>query len=98
MKKRKLASIAKKTQKRKYKLRPDDIEYIIELANNQPRWPVNKIFDEALKPKVRKCLIVPLTPSLKAALEKAAKTYQISELAVAYHILKEWLKSRNLLK
>lgn len=98
MTKRKLNSIAKKTQKRKYKLHPDDIEYIIELANKHPKWSVDRIFKEALRPRMRTCLIVPLTPSLKDALRKAADTYQISELAVAYHALKEWLKGRNYLK
>lgn len=97
MKKEKLRKIAKSTQKRKYKLRPDDIEYILELANKHPRWSVDKIFYEALKPGIRKCLIVPLTPNLKEGLEKASKTYQISILDVTYHALKEWLKGRNYL-
>ena len=85
MKKEKLRKIVKTTQ----------IEYIIELANQHPRWSVNRIFDEALRPRIRNCLIIPLTPNLKASLEKASKTYQISILDVTYHALKEWLKSRN---
>lgn len=98
MQKSNLKKIVKKTQKGKYKLYPDDIEYIIELANKHPRWSVDRIFNEALKPKMRKCLIIPLTPMLNNALEKAAQTYQISILAITYHVLKEWLESRKYLK
>ncbi len=98
MKKTKLNAIIKKTQKQRYKLRPDDIEYIIELANSHPKWPVKKIFEEALRPKMRNCLMIPLTPKLKEAIKKAAKTYQIDLAAVACRALREWLKGRNYLK
>ncbi len=77
-------------------LRPDDIRYIIELANEHPRWGVERIFEEALRPRMKSCLILPLTPKMKAALTKAAKTYQISMADVCYHVLEEWLKAKKM--
>ncbi len=98
MHKNKLRSVVKKTQKRKYKLRPDDIEYVIELANSHPKWSVDRIFEEALRPKLKSCLIIPLTPKLKEAVGKAAKTYQISLVGVTCYALREWLKGRKFMK
>ena len=98
MTEKKIRKIVKAVQKQQFKLRPDDIEYIIELANKHPKWSVDRIFEEATRPKIRNCLLLPLTPTLKEALEKAAKVYQISLLAVAHYALKEWLKDRKFLK
>lgn len=77
-------------------LRPDDIQYIIEIATEHPRWGVERIFEEALRPRIRSCVILPLTPKMKKALAKAAQTYQISTLDVCYHILVEWLTARKM--
>lgn len=77
-------------------LRPDDIQYILELANEHPRWGVERIFEEALRPRMRSVLPLPLTPKMKKAFEKAAKTYQISMLDVCYHILDEWFKAKKM--
>jgi hypothetical protein len=98
MHKNKIGAIIKKTQKEKFKLREDDIEYIIELANSHPKWSVDRIFEEARRPKIRSCLMLPLTPKLKEAVGKAAKTYQISLSAVACYALREWLKGRKFMK
>jgi len=84
------------TQKHDYRLKPVDIRYIIELANLHPRWPVNRIFEEALRPRMQSALIVHITPKLKKALEKAAKRYQITILDVAYDAIEEWLKQKQL--
>jgi hypothetical protein len=82
-------------KKYKYKIRPDDLEYIIELANDHPKWSVDKIFTEALKPKMRTCVILGLTPKLKKALEEASRVYQMNQTSVAFHALKEFLKARG---
>lgn len=81
---------------KKWRLRADDIQYIIELAGEHPRWSVDRIFREALRPKIRTCLILPLTPKMKVALEKAAKTYQISMNDICFHILQEWLQAKKM--
>jgi len=94
MKKTKVKKVIEETRKWR-PLRPDDIQYIIELANEHPRWGVPRIFEEALKPRMRKCLIIPLTLKMDTALKKATKTYQISVADVCYHILQEWLKAKN---
>ena len=96
MTKKKAKKVIEKTKSEKYRLRPDDIQYIIELAQEHPRWSVDRIFDNALKPRLRSCLIIPLTPKIKKALKKAAKTYQLDLLDVAYHALQEWLKARKM--
>ena len=93
---KKVKKIVEQIKKEPYKLHPDDIRYIIELANEHPRWGVERIFDEALKPRIRTSLILPLTRKMKQALTKAAGRYQISMVDVCYHILEEWLKSRKL--
>ena len=95
MKKAKVKKVIEQTKKER-KLRPDDIQYIIELANEHPRWGAKRIFDEALKPRMRSCLVLPLTPRMKKALEKAAKTYQINMADVCYYILQEWLTARKM--
>lgn len=88
--------IEKVRTKKRWRLRPDDIQYIIELAGEHPRWSVKRIFDEALKPRIRSCLVLPLTPKMKTALVKASKKYQINMADTCYHILKEWLEARKL--
>ena len=92
---KKVKKIIKET-KSGYKLRPDDIRYIIELANEHRRWSVARIFEEALKPRIRTTLMLPLTPKMKAALTKAASKYQISMADVCYHILEEWFKANKM--
>ena len=83
-------------QRKKRVLRPDDIQYIIELAGKHPRWGVERIFEEALHPRIRTCLMLPLTPTMKKALVKATKVYQINMQDVCYHILQEWLQAKNM--
>lgn len=95
MTKNKAKKIIDKVKKREYRIRPDDIQYIIELAQEHPRWSVDRIFDNALHPRLRSCLTIPLTPKMKKALEKAAKIYQLDLLDVAYHALQEWLDARK---
>lgn len=90
--------LAKKAQRLKYKLRPVDIRYIIELANAHPRWPIDRIFDEALKPRLQSSLILGMTPKLQKALIKAAKRYQIKIADIAYDAIEEWLKQRQFLE
>jgi hypothetical protein len=96
MTKAKATKLIEEVRGRKWRLRADDIQYIIELAGEHPRWSVQRIFNEALRPKIRTCLMLPLTPKMKEALDKAAKTYQISVGDVCYHILQEWLKARKM--
>ena len=98
VKKEILKKIIKETQKTRkfYRLRPADIQYIIELANEHPKWPVNKIFDEALRPRIRTCLILELTPKIDKALQKAAKQYQLDLDYVICHVLEEWLKAKKM--
>lgn len=97
MTKKKAKKIIEKTREQKqWRLRPDDIQYIIELAGEHPRWSAERIFEEARKPKIRSCLMVSLTPKIKNALTKAAKRYQISITDVCYHILDEWFKAHKL--
>jgi len=97
MTKKKITKIVQRTkeERKQYKLRPDDIQYIIELANEHSRWSVERIFKEALAPRIRTCLIVPLTPKLKKGLKSASDMYQIGALDVIYHILEEWLKAHK---
>ena len=92
---KKAKKIIKETKKWR-PLRPDDIQYILELASEHPRWGVERIFTEALTPRIRTSLILPLTPKMKKAFEKATKTYQISMLNVCYHILEEWFKAKKM--
>ena len=93
MTEKKVKKTIKAIKEKSYKLRPDDIWYIMELANEHRRWGVDRIFEEALRPRMRSALILPLTPKIKKALKRAASTYQISMLDVCYHILEEWLKA-----
>jgi len=78
-----------------YKLEPDTIQYIIELANVHPRWSVERIFKEAFRPRLRTSIILPLTPKMKRAFTKAAKQYQISYPDICYHVLTEWFTAHN---
>jgi len=96
MTKKKAKKVIEKVRAEKYKLRPDDIQYIIELAQEHPRWSVGKIFEQAIRPRMRSCLMIPLTPKIKKALEKAAKIYQLNISDVSYHALQEWLEARKL--
>ncbi len=97
MKTSKVKKLVKKRKKHRYSLKPDDIRYIIELANQHPRWSVDRIFEEALRPRMRCGLILPLTPKTWTALEKASKIYQITAADVVYHALEEWLKAKKCL-
>lgn len=84
----------KQTRKHRH-LYPDDVRYIIELANHHPKWPVEKIFEEALKPRLRRSLILPLTPNMAKKLDKAARRYQISPTAVIYEAMDKWLTAER---
>ena len=96
MTKKKVTRIIEQQKREPYTLRADDIQYIIELAAEHPRWSVNRIFKEALRPKIRSMLILPLTPKLKQALKKADEVYQIGLTNICYHILEEWLKAKGM--
>ena len=99
MHKNRIKKIVKVTQeqrkKYKYRLRPDDIEYIIELANDHPKWSVEKIFEQALKPRLRTCVILGLTPKMQKAMKEASRIYQINNADIAFHALQEFLEARG---
>ena len=95
MTKKKATKVISKVREQKYRLRPDDIQYIIELAQEHPRWSVDRIFNKALRPRVRTSVIVPLTPRLEAGLKRACKTYQLGIADVLYHCIQEWLTAKQ---
>ncbi len=98
MTKKKVTKLTKVIKNCKFRLRSNQIQYIIELCQEHPRWGVDKIFEEALKPRIVSSLIIPLTPKIKIALTKAAETYQLGLDYVTYHVLQEWLTERGFLK
>ena len=95
MTKDKIEKLAKETQKEQ-SFRSDDIRYVLELATAHPRWSVNRIFREVLKPRIRTRLIVYLTPKLKRQLEKAVREYKIKAYDLVCDILEEWLDAKQL--
>ena len=77
-------------------LRPDDIWYILEVAERHPKWSVKRIFEDALAPRLRTSLCLPLTPKMKKQFDKAAKKFDMSVPFVAYHAIEEWMEGHGL--
>ena len=96
MTEKKVKKIIGNMKKEPNRLRPDEIRYIIEIAAEHPRWGVKRIFDEALRPRMRSCLVLSLTPKMKESLKKAAEKYQIGMSDVCYHILEEWFEAKKI--
>ena len=94
MKERKAKQIIGAT-KRDRPLFSDDIWRIIELCQKHPRWSVDRVFTEALAPRIRTSLMFPLTPDMKAKLKEAEKKYDMRATDITYHAVDEWLKGHG---
>ena len=90
MKTKKVIKLVEELKRFPVNLESDDIRYILQIADLNPRWSAKRILNEALKPKIRSGLIIYLTPKLREALMNFASEYKISMRNAAYNIIEEY--------
>jgi hypothetical protein len=98
MTEKKVKKLVEAQRKHKFHLYMDDIQLILEVAQEHPRWSCDRIFKEALQTRIRKGILLYITPKIHTALKEAAEIYKISITAVAYEAMIEWLTARNFMK
>jgi predicted DNA-binding protein (UPF0278 family) len=98
MTEKKVKKLVETQKKYEFHLYQDDIQLILEVAQEHPRWSVDRIFKEALQTRMRNGVIIYVTPKIHTALKEAAKMYKISIDAVAYEAMKKWLIAHNFYK
>lgn len=97
MTKKKAIKLINRAREEKHNLLTDDIQYIIELSQEHPQWSVDRVFDEALKPKLRHVIVIYPSNEMNKALTKASKIYQLDIQHTIDHILRKYLKAEKLL-
>jgi len=68
---------------------------IVEIGENNPKATVDKILEEAKKPRVERQILIKLSESARLGLEKAAKQLAMDPDEVAAQALEEWLSKKG---
>jgi len=71
---------------------------LVEAGRRKPQVSASELIEEAKKPKIEEKVIVPLTPELITALERAVKEIGLSKEEIAKKALEEWLSSKGYYK
>lgn len=90
-KKQKVAYVNRRFKTHNISVSPDDIQYVIELANKHPRWTVDRIFTQVIKPRSRSCVVLALSPGMKCSLDEKSKEYRMNINELVQEIVLKWL-------
>ncbi len=77
---------------KKYQLDKYQKGRLVEYGEDHPKWPARKIFEEAIKPRVEKSVVVPLPPKLRDGLQKAVDACRRTPDEITAQALEHWLK------
>jgi len=76
----------------KYQLDKYQKRRLVEYGEDHPRWSAAKIVEEAIKPRVEKSVIVPLSPKLRDGLQKAVDACRKLPDEITSEALEHWLR------
>lgn len=79
-------------------LTPPERTRIVEIGRRKPEAKTEELIKEAKKPRIEEKVIVPLTPALMVALEKAVEEIGLSKEEVAKKALEDWLSDKGYYK
>ena len=79
-------------------LTPHERKRLAEVAKTKPDVKLKKLIDQAKKPHIEEKIIVPLTPPLRMALDRAVRAIGLSQEEVAKKALEEWLSNKGYYK
>jgi ParB family chromosome partitioning protein len=65
---------------------------LVEYGEDHPRWSAKKIIQEAIKARVEKSVVVPLSPRLRDGLQKAVDACRRTPDEITAEALEHWLK------
>ncbi len=71
---------------------------IVEIGKRKPKSKTEELIEEAKKPRIEEKVIVPLTPALMVALEKAVEEIGLSREEVVKKALEDWLGDKGYYK
>ena len=71
---------------------------LVEVGTRKPQAKPEELIEEARKPRIEEKVIVPLTPSLITALDRAAKEIGLSREEIAKKALEDWLGNKGYYK
>jgi len=77
---------------KKYDLDKHQKGRLVEYGEDHPRWSARKIVEEAMKPRVEKSVLVPLSPRLRDGLQKAVDACRRTPDEITVEALEHWLK------
>lgn len=87
-----------KLAKEMKRLTPPERKRLAEVAKTTPDEKVTQLIRKARKPHIEEKIIVPLTPQLRTALDRAVKAIGLPQEEVAQKALKEWLRNNGYFK
>jgi ParB/RepB/Spo0J family partition protein len=76
----------------KYQLDTYQKGRLVEYGEKHPTWSAKKIVEEAIKPRVEKSVVVPLSPRLRDGLQRAVDACRRTPDEIAAEALEHWLK------
>jgi ParB family chromosome partitioning protein len=76
----------------KYQLDKYQKGRLVEYGEDHPKWSAKKIIEEAIKPRVEKSVVVPLSPKLRDGLQKAVDACRKTPDEITAEALEHWLK------
>lgn len=92
----KMIELAKKMKE--LKLTGPEKTRLVEIGKRKPKAKVEELINEAKKPRIEEKVIVPLTPALIMALDKAVKEIGLSKEEIAKKALEDWLGNKGYYK
>lgn len=82
---------------KKYQLDKYQKGRLVEYGEDHPKWSATKIIQEAIKPRVEKSVVVPLSPKLRDGLQKAVDACRRTPDELTVEALEHWLKRNGYL-
>jgi len=77
---------------------PPERKRLGELGKTRPKTSVAKLIEGARKPHIEEKVIVPLSPHLRMALDRAVKEIGLSREEIAKRALADWLNTKGYLR
>ena len=77
---------------KKYQLDKYQKGHLVEYGEDHPKWSSRKIFEEAIKPRVEKSVLVPLSPKLRDGLQRAVDACRRTPDEITAQALEHWLQ------
>ncbi|MEW6608185.1 MAG: ParB/RepB/Spo0J family partition protein [bacterium] len=71
---------------------------LVEAGKHKPKAKAEELIEEAKKPRIEEKIIVPLTPALMVALDRAVKEIGLSREEIAKKALEDWLDNKGYYK